>query len=73
MSSLYTLPGGTSVFRILEILPRQMSLIEDVETGHVTRVMIAALQPVKSGGKYYEQGRTPGLHEDGIRNGHGKV
>lgn len=51
MTSFYTLQGGADIFRIIMILPRQMSLIQDVETGFVTRVMTSALVPVKSGSK----------------------
>jgi hypothetical protein len=47
MRGIYTL-GGTERFRILNFLPRQMCLIENIETGFTTRVMISALKPVDS-------------------------
>lgn len=43
MQGIYTL-GGEDRFRILNFLPRQMSLIENIETGFTTRVMTASLK-----------------------------
>lgn len=45
MRGVYSL-GGTELFRILDILPRQMSLIQNIETNMITRVMTSALKPV---------------------------